>query len=184
MVNRILDDLKVEDSQNYKWGQVFMVRKAVRDTKLRAFQYKILFNLIPCNLYLKRIKKSDTHNCGKCNEMDDIDHYFYNCIHIVPFWNSFKLWWENIAEEELTLKCTTVKLGIIEHPDKNETLNACIIYAKWHIYKNKLNSEDIFFYKFLGDLRYYIAIEKNIALRQNKLQSYDKKRKKIEENMT
>jgi hypothetical protein len=59
-----------------------------------------------------------------------------------------------------------------------------MIYAKWHIYRNKLNSEDIFFYKYLCDLRYYLVVEKNIALRQNKLQDFNKKWQKVEENMT
>jgi hypothetical protein len=138
VLNRILDALKIEDRENFKWGNIFTVNKAVRDRRLKAFQYKILFDLIPCNKYLHQIGKSDTQNCEKCNIKDDLFHYFYNCEHILPFWNSFRLWWENIAEEELILNCTTIKFGIYNQVDKNETLNACIIYAKWHIYKNKL----------------------------------------------
>jgi hypothetical protein len=184
VLDRILNDLNIVNKEDYKWGKIFLVNKAVRDTKLRAFQYKILFNLIPCKVYLKKIKKSDTHNCDKCNEKEDLDHYFYNCQYTQTFWNSFKLWWKNTTEEEIILQCSTVKLGIIENHEKNETLNACIIYAKWHIYKNKLNSEDLFFYKYLCDLRYYISIEKNIALRQNKIQNYNKKWHTIEDNMT
>jgi hypothetical protein len=184
VLDRILQDLKIEDKQSYKWGKNVMVSKAVRDTRLKTFQYKILFNLIPCKVYLKIIKKSDTHNCDKCNEKEDIDHYFFNCEYIKPFWNSFKQWWKNITDEEIILECSTVKIGILESPEKNETLNACIIYAKWHIYKNKLNYEDTFFYKYLCDLRYYILIEKNIALRQNKLRNYNKKWQIIEEHMT
>jgi hypothetical protein len=35
---------------------IFTIPMVIRDTKIRAFQYKLLYNLIPCNQYLKQIK--------------------------------------------------------------------------------------------------------------------------------
>jgi hypothetical protein len=46
------------------WEKIFTLSKVLRDTKIRTFQYKILFNLIPCNLYLNRIKRCDTNKCA------------------------------------------------------------------------------------------------------------------------
>jgi hypothetical protein len=78
-----------------QWKEIFMVSKQVQDTKIRTFQYKILYNLIPCNLYLKRIQRSDTDKCFICNKLDDIIHYMYECPEVNAFWNSFQNWWQD-----------------------------------------------------------------------------------------
>jgi hypothetical protein len=40
---------------NKEWEQIFTIPKIINDTKIRVFQYKLLFNLTPCNLYLFKI---------------------------------------------------------------------------------------------------------------------------------
>jgi hypothetical protein len=183
----VLDNLLRETGvDNKNKGQIFIINKAVRDTRIKTFQYKILYNLVPCNHYLKRINKSDTHFCNYCNNnsIDDLNHYLYECDLIKPFWNSFQNWWRNVTNEHITLSATKIKVGILGNYTKNETLNACIIMAKWHIYKNKLNESHIFFYRFLCDLKYYLIIEKNIYLKQGKLHIYTAKWQTIEDYIT
>ena len=184
IIDKIIKDLKINETNEDSWGKVFMVSKSVRDTKLQSFQYKILYNLTPCNLYLNKIGKSDTRNCETCNEMDDIPHYFFECKQVEPFWNSFQIWWKNMTEEQIILDSNTVKIGITDNLNSNEALNACILIAKWHIYKNKLNGSPIFFYKYLCDLKYHLVIEKNIALKYNKLAQHNKKWQIIEDYVT
>jgi hypothetical protein len=82
---------------------IFTIPKVVRNTKIRAFQYKVLYKLIPCNLYLNKIQKSDTDKCNKCNILDDLKHYFYKCQEIKTFWNRFCTWWKEITGEEIEL---------------------------------------------------------------------------------
>ena len=82
----------------------------------------------------------------------------------------------------LDLKMAMV--GSIDNTENEETLNACILIAKWHIYKSKLNSEQIFFYRFLCELKYALVIEKNIALRNNNLQKCNVSWQKIVEYIT
>jgi hypothetical protein len=54
----IIDKFKREYGiQETQWEKIFTIPKEIRDTKIRAFQYKLLYTLTPCNLYLKRIKK-------------------------------------------------------------------------------------------------------------------------------
>ena len=82
----IKDKWTTEFNLNKKdWQQVFIISKIINDTKIRVFQYKLLFNLIPCNLYLFRIKKSDTYNCKSCNEIDNIIHHIYSCDETLRF---------------------------------------------------------------------------------------------------
>ena len=72
----IKDKWMIEFSLNEKqWEQIFIISKIINDTKIRVFQYKLLYNLIPCNLYLFRIKRSISYNCQTCNEIDNIIHY-------------------------------------------------------------------------------------------------------------
>jgi hypothetical protein len=38
-----------------EWEDIFKIPGCISNTKIRAFQYKLLFGLLPCNLYLNRI---------------------------------------------------------------------------------------------------------------------------------
>jgi hypothetical protein len=154
----------------------------VKGTKFRAFQYKILFNLIPCNLYLNRIKRCDTNKCARCQELDDLAHYLYQCAETRIFWNSFTNWWNNKTNDKIKLSEKDVMVGVLDEKGRYDTLNACIILAKWHIYKNKLNESAIFLYKFLCDLKYYLIIEKTIAIRNQRTTQYNQRWENIEED--
>jgi hypothetical protein len=77
-----------------------------------------------------------------------------------------------------------VLVGVLEKDTKYDVINAILLLAKWRIYKDKLDSSDTFFYKFLCELKYYINIEKTIALKNNKLTYYNNKWSKVEEQLT
>jgi hypothetical protein len=156
-----------------QWKEIFIIPSAIRDIKIRAFQYKLLYNVLPCNLYLNRIKRSDTRLCDICQLLDDIPHYMVECNQVKLFWNRFNLWWNNMTNDNLVLNKQIILAGKLGNKTRNELLNACIMLAKWHIYKTKLDLSNIFFYKFLCDLKYYLIIEKTIAVRNNKLEAYE-----------
>jgi hypothetical protein len=46
------------------WPLYLQIPLVIRDTKIRSFQYKLIMNLIPCNLYLYRIGKVNSYNCN------------------------------------------------------------------------------------------------------------------------
>jgi hypothetical protein len=144
----------------------------------------MLYNLTPCNVYLKRIKKSDTDKCDKCQLLDDITHYLFECNQVKIFWNSFSNWWKNLTNETIEITKQTVLLGFLGKTQKYKQINACILLAKWHIYKTKLNQTNVCFYKFLCELKYFLVIEQTIAIRNNKLVSYSDTWQKIEDHLT
>jgi hypothetical protein len=94
------------------------------------------------------------------------------------------MWWQEITGEEIEVDEIKIVYGIVENPLKHETLNACILNAKWYIYKCKLNENSIFFYNFLCDLKFFLIIEKTIALRNNNYQKYSQMWLKIEDYIT
>jgi hypothetical protein len=89
-----------------------------------------------------------------------------------------------MLEEEINFTIVDVLVGILEKPKMHETINAILLIAKWHIYKNKLNQADTFFYKFLSELKDYIILEKTIAQKNNKLTQFASKWDKVEEYLT
>jgi hypothetical protein len=175
---------KIFDIDEDEWKIIFKTPLIIKRTKLRTFQYKILYNLIPCNLYLNRIRRSDSNKCDLCKKLDDLGHYFYECQPVHTFWNRFGQWWHGMTGENIVIDKKMCIFGTVDNSIKNKLLNACIIIAKWYIFKMKLDQAEIFFYKFLCDLKYYIITEKTIALRNNKLLMYQKTWKLLEEHLT
>jgi hypothetical protein len=179
----IMDKLQRELNLNEDQCKlVFKMPRVITNTKIKAFQFKLLYNLIPCNLYLKRIQKSDTDKCSWCTEVDTTAHYFVSCSSLVPFWNSFTNWCQGMLDEEINFTVEDVLVGILTN--KNDTINACLLLAKWHIYKSKLNQSNPFFYKFLCELKYYINIEKSILYKNNKIVEYFERWGKVENFLT
>jgi hypothetical protein len=60
------------------WKTIYKQYSIIKDTKLKAFQFKVLNNLLPCNLYLARIGKCKSIKCTQCDEIEDITHYLVN----------------------------------------------------------------------------------------------------------
>jgi hypothetical protein len=116
--------------------------------------------------------------------LDDIPHYILGCAQVKDFWKSFEIWWKNNTQENIKLGKQDILAGVLGNKQKNKLINACILLGKWHIYKTKLNQSDIFFYKFLCDLKYYLVIEKTIALRNNNMQNYTNMWQIIENALT
>jgi hypothetical protein len=88
-----------------------------------------------------------------------------------------------MTNKTLTITLENIIVGFTNKEENIDTLNACMLLAKWHIYKQKLNQSEIFFYKFLCELKHFISIEKIISLK-NKLQQYTNMWEIIEEYIT
>jgi hypothetical protein len=167
-----------------EWEAILTIPKNIIHTKIQAFQYKSLFSLIPCNLYLKRINRSDTDKCHTCNKLDDTAHYLFECRRVVPFWNSFMDWWNAMTNGATYLDKRSAITGFVGKDPHVDTLNACLLLAKWHIYKCNLKESQPFFYNFLCDLKQHLQIEQAIAIRNNKTVKYNSRWQIIEEYVT
>ena len=73
-----------------EWSVIFSrPYKSVRETQLQSFQYKIIHRIIACNKKLFDMKIKDSPTCNFCNQIDDIDHFFFNCPMVQTLWRSF-----------------------------------------------------------------------------------------------
>jgi hypothetical protein len=174
------EELNLDESN---WKTIFDLIPLIRDTKIRTFQYKIIMNLIPCNLYLFRIGRADNYNCMWCDVTDNITHYFCDCTHTMNYWLSFQNWWNDMTDDNLVITKEKALFGTIKETHISEKLNACLTLARWYIYTEKLNQQIPFLYKFLCHLKYKIQIEKIIHLRNNTLKRFNNMWEEIETHL-
>jgi hypothetical protein len=108
----------------------------------------------------------------------------YECDSVKGFWKSFRIWWNNMTGQNIQLDIRLIMVGFTGQSIQAKAINACLLMAKWHLYKCKLNEDSVFFYKFLCELKYSLIIEKNIALRENRMERYYEMWQDIEDWLT
>jgi hypothetical protein len=170
-----------------EWKTIYKTFALIKDTKIKAFQYKILNNLIPCNLYLNRIGKSDTDRCPKCNTLDDQMHYLCKCPEMATIWTNLSRWWRGLTEQEVALSSRDIILGIEQRPFKllmRSQLDDIVLATKWRIYANKQRGEEITFYQVLCSIRSMISTQKLIASRREQNDKHDETWGQIEDYLT
>ena len=88
------------------WRSIFLaVHSSVRETKIKAFQYKFLHRIIPTNKFLFSIHYLPTPNCSFCHiHVETLDHLFFNCPIITSFCLTYR---EFFAIMQLTSKRRT-----------------------------------------------------------------------------
>jgi hypothetical protein len=169
------------------WPQLFEAYAGIKETKLKAFQFKVLYNLLPCQLYLKRIGKSDSDKCPKCNILEDMLHYLIECPDTNAIWKQLSRWWSGISTQNLELTKRDILIGAQDRQFKTlmkDQLNEIITITKWKIHANKQLGENICFYQILYSIKYMISLDEIIATRNGKLQKHEEKWTLIKEHLT
>ena len=62
----------------------------IKDKKIAEFNYKVLHNILPCNVNLVRWKKAENKKCMFCKEDEDIPHLLFNCMYAQTIWKKLK----------------------------------------------------------------------------------------------
>ena len=169
------------------WKNLFRTYSTIKDTKLKSFQFKVLYNLIPCNWYLNKIGKSETERCNACNQVDDITHYLIDCPNTKIIWQQLSRWWIEVTNEEVKLSNMDIILGLAGRTEKlkmKEQLDEIITSTKWRIHANKQLGETTCFYQILLNIKNMLQIQKLIANKNQKLHNYEDKWGSIEDFIT
>lgn len=113
------------------------VYRATRETKLQSFHYKIIHRIIPCNVYLKKIRIKEW--CRHCDESDTIVHFLYSCKNVQPFWKAVSSWFRNANDLYLD-KLTPAEFicGLPSSAHRATVINAITLYVKHYIFHQKL----------------------------------------------
>jgi hypothetical protein len=166
-----LFNISIED-----WKIIFKPFAEIKDSRTKAFQFKVLYNLLPCNLYLKRIGKSDTDKCPKCNLLDDQMHYMVECAEVASIWSHLTQWWKVLTNQVITFTSRDIIIGLEQRQEKiakKMQLDEIILAVKWRIYANNQMGENIGFHHILCSIRNMISIHKLIATRKGKGDKHD-----------
>ena len=83
----------VEESWTKIYNQKFdneiwrIPSQATSETKLISLQWKILHMIYPTNTLLNKMGIKDTNVCAYCNEIDTLEHFFFECNIVYPVWD-------------------------------------------------------------------------------------------------
>ena len=160
-------------------GKIFKrIYSTSRETRLQSFQYSILHRIITCKKRLSDMRIIQSNICDLCpNTVDSLSHFFIECTYVHVFWTEIKSWlniFSNDLSSILLIDWQNILFGIDGDSDTTVACNYIIIYAKYFIYRHRVQGDHrLIFRKFQLELRYKLSIERAIA-RKNKTKHFDK----------
>ncbi len=137
---------KINDNQvGQKWKDIWTFKlKDTTDIRLKNFNLKLLYNIVPVNGNLYKWKLSSNEECTTGNVKEDISNAFLLCEKIKSFWS----WLENIIcvlkEKYKTFKMNnhTLIFGCNIQNKHFRLLNFILNCALFVIYKCIVNFEN------------------------------------------
>lgn len=148
------------------WEQAFALPyKTSRETKIQAFQYRILQRIITCNKYLHKIRIKPSSTCSYCLMEDSLTHFLTMCPSVKIFWNQLNRWCEQHIDISLIqLSASEVILGLtrdIGTPKQRKMINWIVLNAKFFLHRQKLfHDGNISLIAFLNEARQKLVTER------------------------
>ena len=107
------------------------------DTKLQEFQFKLLYDILITNYWLKRFELSETMpvNFVELN----VNHYylFLSCLYAADFWSEVEKWWFTKTGEIMSIGKDCIFVGNSNFTDLQ---NHILILAKYCMYSARCNN--------------------------------------------
>jgi hypothetical protein len=125
---------------------------------------------------LKRIGRSEVNTCSSCNELDDLRHYLIECPHTQPVWLKVLRWWRNLTTQQLIITDRDILIGLESRNfkvEKEKQLECILQTVKWTIHANKQLGQDTRFNNVLGGIRKMMQVQRFIAVRNGREETYD-----------
>lgn len=139
--------------------------KTIRETKMQAFQFKILHRILPCKSYLKAIHIVSDDTCPFCSEQDTLTHFLYDCPQTSTFWNKVAAWLRKVGGPDIPgLSVKEIVLGYL-HPSASERIvNHITIFTKFFIQRQKLfHGGSLSLIEWLSELKRKLLTEEYIC---------------------
>lgn len=129
--NRITD--------NYYWKILF---ECTKETRLRVLQWKILHNIYPTRILLKKMGEVPDQLCPDCGEIEYMEHFFFSCEKLRFFWKEVNKIILAKLNKQIQLTEKEAILGI-KGGSSFKKVNEILLIAKMcismHKYGEKLN---------------------------------------------
>ena len=160
------------------WERIFTTAFTIcTETKIQAFQYRLIHRIIPCNKWLSDITVKDSNICEYCSDIDDLLHFFLYCSNVHTFWVSLFKWWNrtsgvSIQDESEIEEC--ILFGFPTEIDIINVLNFIVLHAKYYVYIQRLyNDNKIDFFEFLIVLKYKLKQKRYFLIQNNREAAFE-----------
>ena len=123
-------------SGNIDWKNIYLLPGRVTlDTRMRAFQYKILNRILYTNKILYKMNLVPSPMCTFCGDHEEtLEHLLISCTYTKNFWLSVISWLNTYNMKIDKLDEVTILFGISDNNPGNCLLNHKIILGKYTIY--------------------------------------------------
>ena len=155
---------------NLNWKTIYyLCHKTTTDSKLRWFQLRLLYRILPTNRLLHIYKIKNTAHCDLCNDIETLEHMLYDCPFVVLFWqNLYDKFVRNLPHvTNLVLSKELVIFGAKPNTVTDKPFNLLLMCGKYYIYTCRFThtvpNVDIF----LKNFKFRYRIEKYYSQRIN-----------------
>ena len=125
--------------------------ECTKESRLRLLHYKFLHNIYPTNIMLEKMGVACNNKCMWCDETDYIEHAFYQCRKLKPFWAGIKSFILAEANLQIEMNERTALFGVPKTmgPSRaRKKLNHILLIARLCISKfkyGKIKNLDVLF---------------------------------------
>lgn len=156
------------------WKEIYLSPYCTtRDTKLQAFQYKLIHRVLPCNRYLHNIRIKESDICSFCTEKDTLQHFFWTCSLVQDFWHKVEEWLSLNGDIHIQTNMKQFLFGFPKTHPQVKIINLLSLAAKHFIYRQKLfHAGNLELIHFLREFRAKLGIEKFICMKENKIRKF------------
>ena len=169
---------------NLLWEQIYLLpRKVTIDSFLRCFQYKIINNTLFLNKKLFCFKMTNTPYCSFCEEKEETTiHLFFECEKTSSLWSELRLFFSQLSLPDLLPQ--TALLGFYELSDNKFMIlkNHILLLYKLYVYKQR-EIKVLSLQGLISVIDEIKKVEKKIALKNHKIEKYNKKWHPIERHL-
>lgn len=169
-------------SSDIDWPSVYsLIYTTTIDTKLRAFEYKIINNYLYLNQKLCTFGVTDSPNCSFCEkEPETLIHFFLECPFTKEFYIECRNWLKQGGVTFPKLTLGNILLGYIE----DSFVNFLFVLWKWLLYNSRFSHRRPGLGEFQGKILWYRKVECHIAEKKGKINTHLKKYEKINNLLT
>lgn len=158
-----------EAQQEYWTGIYKSPYRAIRDTKLQSFQFRLIHRFIPCNKFLHNIKIKRTDTCSFCSGTDTIEHFLFQCHGVQVFWKNFILWFNRETDIQLNVSLRAFLFGVPPDTPKAKVINFLLLFFKFFLYRQKLFYQgSLSLIHILQELKTRLRVEKYLTKIEHK----------------
>ena len=150
---------------SFNWKKLFLLPFTITlDNQLRWFQLRVLHRRIPTKRFLYHCKISESPLCSFCNnEEETIIHMLWSCPLSQKFWSDLSTLINEKCQNAVNFVFDEmlVIFGLSRRICTDSFMDFVLLFAKFYLYKNKIQNIAPNIKAFIISLKYRYVIEKN-----------------------